>query len=64
LRQLRERTLPSLIEMARWKHLPHALPAYILLGRTAGIPEKELQDSWAKGERERVIAFASSSKMK
>lgn len=55
LSQLRERALPSLIEMARWKHLAHALPAYILLGRVEGIPEKELQEAWSKGERESVI---------
>ena len=56
LDQLRQRALPSLVEMARWQYLQHALPAYILLGRVAGIPEPEIQDSWSKGEREKVIA--------
>jgi hypothetical protein len=59
LAMIRKQALPALVEMARWKHLPHALPAFILLGRTAGIPEPELQTAWAKGERERVIARAS-----
>ncbi len=61
LQQLRERALPSLIEMASWQHLPHALPAYILLGRTASIPETELQDAWSKGQRQSMIKRASSS---
>jgi hypothetical protein len=52
---IRERALPSLIAMARWKHLPHALPAYILLGRVAGMKEKEIEDSWSQGKREEVI---------
>jgi len=38
LDQLRDRALPSLVEMARWQYLQHALPAYILLGRAAGMP--------------------------
>jgi HEAT repeat protein len=64
LDQLRERALPALAEMARWKHLPHALPAFILLGRVAGIPEKEIQEAWAKGEREAVIGRLSKPEKK
>ena len=60
LDQLRDRSLPSLTEMARWKHLPHALPAFILLGRIGGFKETELQSAWSKGERERVIGPAVS----
>jgi hypothetical protein len=60
LDQLLSKAFPSLAEMARWKHLPHALPAYILLGRTAGIKEAELQSAWSKGERERIIVRAIS----
>jgi hypothetical protein len=55
LARIRERALPSLLEMARWKHLPHALPAYVLLGRAAGWEEKAIQDSWAKGDRESLL---------
>ena len=55
LEQLRERALPALAEMAAWKHLPHALPAYILLGRAGGMKEEELQDAWSKGQRNTVI---------
>jgi hypothetical protein len=55
LEQLRERAMPALAEMANWKHLQHALPAYILLGRVGGLKEEELQDAWAKGERAAII---------
>jgi hypothetical protein len=58
LDQLRMRALPSLEEMARWKTLEHALPAYLLLGRVAGVPEQQLRDAWARGDRETVIAQA------
>ena len=61
LAHIRERALPSLVEMARWKHLPHALPPYILLGRVADIPEKELQDTWSRNQRELIIKRAASS---
>jgi hypothetical protein len=64
MKQLRETALPSIVEMAKWKHAPHALSAYILLGRSAGIEESELQTAWAKGERERIIARATSSETK
>jgi hypothetical protein len=58
LDQIRETALPALADMARWKHLPHALPGVILLGRVAGMPETEIQDAWSKGEREAVIKKA------
>jgi hypothetical protein len=59
LAMLRKQALPSLVEMARGRHAPHALSAYILLGRTAGIAESELQSAWANGQRDRIIARAS-----
>jgi hypothetical protein len=55
---LRERALPPLAEMARWKSLRYALPAYVLLGRVAGLPEPEIHARWEKGDRESVIAQA------
>jgi hypothetical protein len=60
--QLRERALPALIEMARWKTLEHALPAYILLGRVAGWSEDQIQRSWSRGDRDAVIVAASKKK--
>jgi hypothetical protein len=53
---IRRRGAPQLVEMARWNSLTHALPAYILLGRVAGLSEKEIQESWSRGEREARIA--------
>ncbi len=51
--------------MARWKSLVHALPAYVLLGRVSGATEEEIQDTWAKDQREAVIAkIAESAKAK
>jgi hypothetical protein len=52
---IRTRAAPQLAEMARWNSLTHALPAYILLGRVAGLAENEIQESWSKGEREARI---------
>ena len=58
LDQLRTRALDALIDMARWKTLSHALPAFILLGRVAGMPEPDIQAAWTRGDRDTVIAAA------
>lgn len=42
LAELRKEALPALIEMARWRDVAHATTARIILGRIAGIPEKQL----------------------
>lgn len=55
LETMHERALPSLVEMARWKTLAHALPAFILVGRIAGLSEKQIQDAWRRGDRDPVI---------
>lgn len=55
LDQLRERALPSLVEMARWEALRYALPPFVLVGRLAGLSDEESQRSWSRGEREPVI---------
>jgi len=62
LDQLHERALPSLVEMARWKTLSHALPAFVLLGRLAGMPDTQVQAVWTGGDRESVITAAMSKK--
>ncbi len=64
LDQLRDRALPALTEMARWKTLKHALPAFLLLGRVAGIPDDQVQEAWSRGDREPIIAQATTSKKK
>jgi hypothetical protein len=55
---MRERAMPSLVEMARWKDLAHALPPFILTGRIAGLSEQEIRDAWVAGNRELVIKKA------
>lgn len=57
--QLRERALPTLIEMSRWKTLAHALPAFVLTGRVAGWTDQQIQDAWTSGNRESLIAAAT-----
>ena len=61
LEQLRDRALPALAEMARWKTLQHALPAFLLLGRVAGISDDQVQETWTRGDRESVIAQATAT---
>jgi hypothetical protein len=60
LRQLRERALPSLTEMARWND-SHSRDGLELLGRIAGLDEKDIQSAWDRGERERIIAMATAN---
>lgn len=55
---LRQRSLDSIVEMARWHDLQHALPAFILAGRLAGLDEKQIQDAWVSGNREPVLEKA------
>lgn len=57
---IRERALPALVDMARWKTLRYALPAFLLVGRTAGVPEQELRDQWQQGDRETAIEKATA----
>ena len=64
LDQIRERAFPSLLEMAQWKSLTHALPAFLLLGRVAGLSDLQVHESWTRGDRKSVIAAASAKKKK
>jgi hypothetical protein len=48
--------------MSRWKALAHALPAFVLLARVAGLSEQQIQDAWTRGDREKVIAAAAAKK--
>ena len=57
---VRERGLPALVEMARWKSLRYALPAFLLVGRVAEIPDAELHEQWQKGDRETAIRKATA----
>jgi len=64
LAQMRERALEALVEMARWKSLENALPAFVLVGRMAGLSEAEIRNKWTSGQRDSVIALATSKKGK
>jgi hypothetical protein len=55
---LRERALPSVIEMARWHDMRAALPAFILAGRLAGLDEAAIKTAWVNGDREAVLKRA------
>jgi hypothetical protein len=55
---LRQRALPSVVEMAQWQDLNHALPGFLLAGRLAGMDEKEIMDAWSSGNRDEVLKRA------
>jgi hypothetical protein len=55
---IRERALPDLAEMARWKTPRYALPPFLLLGRSAGLSDAATQQAWGKGDREATILKA------
>ena len=53
---LKERAVPALTEMAKFRHLPHALPAFLILGKVAGLPDGEVEQAWVAGQREALLA--------
>jgi hypothetical protein len=61
LDQVRDRALDAVLEMARWKTLAYALPAFILAGRVAGMADGQIQDAWKKGDREAVLEKARAA---
>lgn len=52
---LKQRGLASLFEMAQWRHLPNALPSYLLLARVAGWKDDAAQEAWTAGDRDKTI---------
>ena len=58
---LRERALPSVLEMARWHDLQQALPAFILAGRIAGMKDAAIDDAWVNGQRDAVLKRAAAT---
>jgi hypothetical protein len=55
LSRLRQRSLQSLIDMARWKSPGHAVAPFFILGRIGGLSEEEIQKSWDSGNRHLLI---------
>jgi hypothetical protein len=48
LHQLRSRAFAELAEMAQWQAFGHALPAALILGRMAGLPDEEIVPAFQK----------------
>jgi hypothetical protein len=62
LEQLRTETLDSLVEMARWRDLGHAISYRIILGRIAGIDETHVEKIAEKSDQvEELIAEAKKT---
>ena len=59
LSELRQKALPSLIEMARWKSPGHAEASFVLLGRIGAFPEDEISAAWERGDRASFIEAAA-----
>jgi hypothetical protein len=55
LAQLHDRALTSLAEMAQWKSLPHALPAFLLVGRIGNVTEEQIHANWTRGDRAAMV---------
>lgn len=50
-----EAARPALLEMAHWKSLGHAFAALVILGRMRGLPEEEIAEALARGDREAIL---------
>jgi hypothetical protein len=61
---LKERALPAIVEMAKWRDLRHALPAFILAGRLAGLEEGDIKTAWVNGQRDLVLQQVLNPKKK
>jgi hypothetical protein len=55
LTKLKATALDALIEMTLWRAPSHAHSARMLLGRVAGIPEKQLEELAWKGPSQAII---------
>jgi hypothetical protein len=58
---LRTRALPSLVEMARWTNPGHAMGAFMILARVAGLDDRTAFQAYQSGDRESVIARATTA---
>jgi hypothetical protein len=64
LQQIRERAWDSVVEMAGWRSLRHAVPAFVLLGRMAGMTEGEIENSWTADRQQTIERIADPGKAK
>jgi hypothetical protein len=51
--------MPELTQMARWRSLGHALPALVILGRIAGMPEDTILAAAGAGARRTILDSAA-----
>jgi len=56
--ELRQKALPSLIEMAQWKSIGHAWFSLMILGRIGGLTDDEIQKDLDREDRTQVVAAA------
>lgn len=61
LRTLRERALPELIDIARWKSEGHAFPGVRILGRIAGWDDQQTMRTLRESGVEKIIAAATAT---
>lgn len=64
LAHIKDRALPALFEMAKWRHLPHALPAFLVLGRVSGYEEVELMRMWVQDRDSAISGFQKTLRKK
>jgi hypothetical protein len=50
--------------MAGWRSLRHAVPAFVLLGRMAGMTEGEIENSWTADRQQTIERIADPGKAK
>ena len=53
--ELRLQAKPSLIEMAHWKDGGHSYPAYLILGRMAGMPDDQISTAFSSPKKEEFL---------
>jgi len=58
LSTLRQKAVPALTEMARWKSRGHAIASVMILGRVAGIPESDLTSAATIGSYATIVDAA------
>lgn len=62
LERLRARALEAILEMALWKTPEHARPAFVLAGRLAGWSEEQIEQAWARGDRQAAVSAVRAGK--
>ena len=61
LASIKGNALSSIIEMSRWHSLKDAYPAFLLIGRVAGMSDVDILDAWLRAGRDSTIAKARAA---